>query len=73
MIKIQGTLLSCDARGVEFRSASGRMLTADSMDARPEFGKTDPLAPTALKGVSVKGGVVSFVAPPKSVVVLSLH
>jgi alpha-N-arabinofuranosidase len=62
-----------DIQGAGFKSVSGTLLTAESMDARPEFGKTDPLAPTALKAVVLKGGVVSFVAPSKSVIVLTMR
>jgi alpha-N-arabinofuranosidase len=59
--------------GLKIRSAQGRVITAESMDARAEFGKTDPLAPVNLTRVNVRGEVVSFVAPAKSVVVLTLR
>ena len=55
------------------RTATGRVITADSMDAKPEFGKEDPLAPRDLKNVAVRHGAVSLVAPAKSVVVLQLR
>jgi hypothetical protein len=54
------------------RTAQGRVITATSMDARPEFGKADPLAPAKLR-VSVRRGTIAFVAPAKSVAVLVLQ
>jgi alpha-N-arabinofuranosidase len=59
--------------GREVRTVTGRVLTAESMDARPEFGKVDPLVPATLNAIAVRRGVVSLVAPAKSVVVLELR
>jgi alpha-N-arabinofuranosidase len=59
--------------GREVRTVTGRALTAESMDARPEFGKVDPLVPATLNAIAVRRGVVSLVAPAKSVVVLELR
>jgi alpha-N-arabinofuranosidase len=59
--------------GREVRTVTGRVLTAESMDARPEFGKVDPLVPATLNATAVRRGVVSLVAPAKSVVVLELR
>ncbi|HEU4780655.1 MAG TPA: alpha-L-arabinofuranosidase C-terminal domain-containing protein, partial [Steroidobacteraceae bacterium] len=59
--------------GQEIRTGTGRVVTAESMDARPEFGKADPLVPAKLKQLAVRRGVVSLVAPAKSVVVLKLQ
>jgi alpha-N-arabinofuranosidase len=61
------------AAGVEVRAAQGRVITAAAMDARAEFGKADPLAPAKLAPVKLRGNLVSFVAPAKSVVVLTLR
>jgi alpha-L-arabinofuranosidase len=60
-------------QGMGVRDARARVITARSMDARPEFGQDDPLQPNYLDAVTVRRGVVSFVAPPKSVVVLELR
>jgi alpha-N-arabinofuranosidase len=62
-----------DIRGLAVREARGRVITARSMDARPEFGQDDPLKPNYLDRIAVRRGVVSFVAPAKSVVVLELR
>jgi alpha-N-arabinofuranosidase len=61
------------AAGFRIRTAQGRVITAPALDARPEFGKPDPLAPVKLAHVTVRGDVVSVVAPAKSVVVLTLR
>ena len=58
--------------GREIRTAPGGVITADSMDARPEFGKADPLRPAQLGRLAVRRGVTAVVAPAKSVVVLTL-
>jgi len=69
----RGAKVVVDTKGKKFLSASGKVITADSMDARPDFSKPDPLVPTLLKAISAKDGRVSFVAPAKSVVVLTLR
>ena len=61
------------AQGVQVRAASARVITAASLDARPEFGKADPLAPKPLGGIDTKRGRVSLVVPAHSVVVLTLR
>jgi alpha-N-arabinofuranosidase len=55
------------------RSATGQVITAESMDARPEFGKQDPLVPVNLDRPAVRRGVVSLVAPARSVIVIKLQ
>lgn len=60
-------------QGSGFRTASGRVITAESMDARPDFGKTDPLKPEVLRNLVVRRDAVSLVAPAKSVIVLQLR
>ncbi len=55
------------------RSATGQVITAESMDARPEFGKKDPLLPVNLDRPAVRRGVVSLVAPARSVIVIKLQ
>jgi alpha-L-arabinofuranosidase len=59
--------------GFSARGAQGRVITATAMDARPDFGKADPLVPAKLDAVAVRRGMVSFVAPAKSVVVLEIR
>jgi alpha-N-arabinofuranosidase len=64
--------IQVDLQGRKPGSARGRVITAPHMDARPEFGKADPLAPVALEDIRVGRGVLSLVAPAKSVVALEL-
>jgi alpha-N-arabinofuranosidase len=65
--------IEIQVKDLRVRTATGRVITAGSMDARPEFGKADPLAPAKLGKLAVRGGVVSLVAPAKSVVVVKLQ
>jgi alpha-N-arabinofuranosidase len=65
--------IEINIQGLAARTAEGRVITAPSMDARPEFGKADPLAPARLDSVHVKRGAVTFVAPPKSITVLTIR
>jgi alpha-N-arabinofuranosidase len=58
--------------GGNAKQATGRVITAAAMDARPEFGQRDPLAPAALPSVRVRGGAVAIVAPAKSVLSLEI-
>ena len=62
-----------DVSGRELRSATGRVITSTSMDARPEFGKADPLVPVDLVSLRVRKGVLSVTAPAKSVSSLQLR
>jgi alpha-L-arabinofuranosidase len=61
-----------EAQGLNLRSATARVMTAKSMDAHPDFGKSDPLLPVQLGRVAAKGGAISIVAPAKSVLVLKI-
>jgi alpha-L-arabinofuranosidase len=62
-----------EIRGFVPRAAEGRVITATSMDSSPEFGKADPLKPARVGSIAVRRGIVNFVAPAKSVVVLNIH
>ena len=62
-----------DVQGRKISAASGRVITSGSMDARPEFGQPDPLAPAKLRTPAIGRGVVSIVVPAKAVLVLELR
>ena len=62
-----------DVQGYTPRAAQGRVITATSMDAKPEFGQPDPLVPVKLSTITVRRGSVTFLAPAKSVAVLVLQ
>jgi alpha-L-arabinofuranosidase len=59
--------------GSMIRKAAGKVITADAMDARGDFGKPDPLAPVPLDHVKTRDGAVSLMVPAKSVVVVDLR
>jgi alpha-N-arabinofuranosidase len=59
--------------GGEVRTATGRVVTADRMDARSGFEPPDALAPASLRSVRVQRGAVSLTAPSKSVVAVTLR
>jgi alpha-N-arabinofuranosidase len=65
--------ISIGVQAGAIQSATGRVITAESMDARPDFGQADPLTPAKLERVTVNRGSVSLVAPAKSVIVLKLR
>jgi len=66
--------IELDTRGQSVRAVTGRVITAANMDARPEFGGSDPLSPTRLEKISPgRRGGVTLVAPAKSVVVVELR
>jgi hypothetical protein len=53
--------------------ARGRVITAPAMDSRPEFGTADPLAPAVLGTLRVRDGVLSLIAPAKSVITVGIE
>jgi alpha-N-arabinofuranosidase len=61
-----------DVHGFAAHEAAGRVVTAATMDAHPDFDAQDPLVPVALGGVVVQDGAVTFTAPAKSVLVIEL-
>ena len=65
--------IQIDVQGGRCNEAHGRVITAESMDARPAFDGPDPLTPRVLEAVHVRDGVVSLVAPAKSILVLELR
>ena len=65
--------IQLDIQGNTVRNARGRVITAGAMDARPEFGRSDPLEPTALESIRVRDGVLSLVAPAKSGISMELR
>lgn len=61
-----------DVRGCSFSSVSGRILTADSMNARNDFDCPDAVVPTVFEGLSLKDGKICGTLPAKSVAVLEV-
>jgi alpha-N-arabinofuranosidase len=62
--------VDCDIVGLQARKISGRILTAEVMNAHNTFDKPDAVKPVEFKGVQVKDGKILATIPSKSVVVL---
>jgi len=58
--------------GVTAATASGRVLTAPTMQAHNTFAAPDAVAPAPLIGVTLSGGTLTLTLPAKSVAVLEL-
>ena len=59
--------------GVTATGATGRVLTAATIDAHNEFGQPAAVTPAAFTGAQMAGGTLSATLPAKSVVVLELR
>jgi len=64
--------LKCDLRGAKPQSVSGRLLTAEAMQAHNTFEKPDTVKPAPYSGCRLIEGGFSATLPPRSVVVLEL-
>jgi len=58
--------------GVKPTAVTGRILTADAMDAHNTFASPDAVKPAAFTGAKLAGGQLTVTLPAKSVVVLEL-
>jgi alpha-L-arabinofuranosidase len=64
--------LTCDLRGAKPQSVSGRVLTADAIQAHNTFDKPESVKPMAFNDCKLTEGGLSVKLPAKSVVVLEL-
>ena len=64
--------VSVDLRGAKPSKVSGRILTADSMNAHNTFEKPDAVKPADFSRAKLAGSAVEIPLPPRSVVVLEL-
>jgi alpha-N-arabinofuranosidase len=64
--------LACALRGNTATQVSGRVLTADTMQAHNTFDAPETIQPTALKGLSLQGDTLTVTLPSKSVAVITL-
>jgi alpha-N-arabinofuranosidase len=64
--------LRIDLRGAGVRSASGRVLTADRLDAHNTPDQPDAVAPRELGELHVTGGVLELTLPPASYTTVAL-
>lgn len=63
--------ITAQIAGAQARGASGQLLTASAMDARNTFENPHALEPSSYKG-TLKGNVLLFDLPPKSVAVVAV-
>jgi alpha-N-arabinofuranosidase len=65
--------VSCELRDVEAKSVTGRVLTAEKLDAHNTFDNPEIVKPASFDGATIDDGKVSVKLPPRSVVVLTLE
>jgi len=68
---VRGARISATLPGTEIRRASGRLLTADAMDAHNSFDQPNAVVPAPLDP-KLSGHKLTFELPPKSVAVLTV-
>jgi alpha-L-arabinofuranosidase len=64
--------LVCAFEGFQAQKVTGRILTAEVMNAHNTFEKPDTIKPVEFKGAEVKDGKILATIPSKSVVVLEV-
>jgi alpha-N-arabinofuranosidase len=70
--KVKDTRLNLDLRGIELSDVSGRILTANELNARNTFEEPENVAPIEFTGFNTEGNKLTIDLPSKSVVVLSV-
>jgi alpha-N-arabinofuranosidase len=65
--------VTCKLAGIVAKSATGRVLTAGTMQAHNTFEKPNTVQPAAFSGVKVEGETLRIEMPSKSVVVLEIQ
>lgn len=65
--------VSCRLAGVTLKAVSGRILTADTMQARNTFEKADAVRPAAFSGFKTENDALTVDLPAKSIVVLEIQ
>lgn len=65
--------VSATVRGADLSSVTGRILTANEMNAHNTFDNPERLSPSPFNGAELTGGLLSIDLPPKSIVVLELE
>jgi alpha-N-arabinofuranosidase len=64
--------VACDLHGVQGKRISGRVLTADAMDAHNTFAQPDNVRPQPFTGAALTDSGFTLALPAKSVVVLAI-
>ena len=65
--------ISADLKGLQVKTASGQVLTAERMNTHNDFGQPDRFAPQPLKTVRLANGKLEVELPAKSVSVIALR
>jgi alpha-L-arabinofuranosidase len=68
----EAVAVTCDLAGVAAKGVSGRVLTAEKLDAHNTFGEPDVVEPRAFDGAELADGKLAVELPARSVVVLEL-
>ncbi|HEU5101290.1 MAG TPA: alpha-N-arabinofuranosidase [Roseiflexaceae bacterium] len=68
----QSAEVSCEVRGMALSAASGRVLTADHMQAYNSFEAPEQVRPTEFQSPTIRDNHVTCTLPPMSVAVLEL-
>lgn len=65
--------ISCYLEGKDDLDISGRILTAEKINSRNDFGRTDVVAPAAFDGAKFEDGKLTVALPSKSLVTIALR
>jgi alpha-N-arabinofuranosidase len=65
--------LECDLKNYKAKEVTGRILTADAMNAHNTFEQPDAVKPAEFSEVEINDGKISAAIPSKSVVVLTVE
>jgi alpha-N-arabinofuranosidase len=63
----------CQLAGLKAGTVTGRVLTADAIDAHNTFDAPDAVSPKPFTSAKLAGGTLELTLPPKSIVVLELR
>ena len=69
----EGTEISVELRGMNPKQVSGRILTADELNAHNTFDQPDAVRPESMKGLKINKNQLTFTLPAKSVVVVEVE
>jgi alpha-L-arabinofuranosidase len=69
----QAAEIECGFEGFKAKKVTGRILTAEVMNAHNTFEKPNAVKPVEFKGMEIKDGKIMATIPPKSVVVLEVE
>jgi alpha-L-arabinofuranosidase len=65
--------VTCELEGIDADDVTGRILTADEVDAHNTFEEPETVKPVDFDGAEIEDGTLTVELPPRSVVVLTLE